>query len=139
MNNKPNFIIDAENFQLVREEVGIGKIKELPNEDASLLAPHIDGHPDTLYVASSGVNLAGDFGVFDSGQQQVAVEWVRHETKPKSDEPECNTYRYLFGLTSDSTCIGIDVTKKPETGQVAKHWTTFDDAVRRHFPDSQDR
>ena len=134
--NKQHFTIDAENFQLVRGDVGIGKIKELPDEDAGLLAPHIDGHLDTLYVASSGVNLAGEIGVFDSGQQQVAIEWVRHETKPRPGEPECNTYRFLFGLTKEGRCIGLDVTQRPVKGQVADHWTTFDDAVRRHFPDS---
>lgn len=133
---KPNFVIDVENFQLVRDEVGVGQIKELPHDVAGLLAPHITGHPDTLYVASSGVNLSCEYGVLDSGEQQVAVEWVRHETRPMPGEPECNVYRYLFGITKDSRCIGLDVTRRPETGQVADHWTTFDDAVNRHFPNS---
>jgi len=131
---KPNFVVDVENFRLVQDEVGIGEIKELSNDDAGLLAPHIDGHPDTLYVAASGVNLSGEYGAFDAGHDQVAIEWVRHEQSPTQGEPECNTYRFLFGLTSDSRCIGLDVTKKPETGQVAEHWTPFEDAVNRHFP-----
>lgn len=134
---RPNFYIDLESFLLVRDEIGIGSIKELPNDDASLLAKHIDGHPDTIYVATSGVNIADQYGVFDSGETQVAVEWVRHETNPQPTEPECNTYRYVFGLKSDKTCIGLDLTKRPETGQVAQHWTTFDDAVNRHFPESE--
>lgn len=133
---QPNFIIDLESFELVRDEVGVGRIKELPTEDASLLAKHIDGHPETLYVAGSGVNLSDQYGVFNRGQNQVAIEWVRHEPNPQTTEPECNSYRYLFGVKSDGTCIGIDVTKRPETGQVAQHWTTFDEAVNRHFPNS---
>jgi hypothetical protein len=131
---KPQFKVDWESFQSIQEEVGIGQIKELPLEDASMLAKHNEPHPDTLYVASSAVNLSNQFGVFESGYNQVAIEWIRHETNPKAGEPECNTYRYLFGITSDKSCIGLDVTQKPETGQVADHWTSFDEAVNRHFP-----
>lgn len=112
------FSVDLESFSLLQNEVGIGKIKELPLSDASILAKHINGHPETLYVACSGLNLSNRFGVFDSGSFQIAIEWVRHETKPQKGEPECNTYRYLFGLKGDQTCVGIDVTKKPQTGQV---------------------
>ena len=69
----------------------------------------------------------------------MAVEWVRFETKPQATEPDINTYRYLFGLTSDGHCVGYDVTEpysSPSTGQVADHWMTFDDVVKRHFPDT---
>ena len=85
MTTQPNFVIDVDNFRLVREEVGMGQIKELSAADAGLVTPHIQGHPETLYVACSGVNLSGKCGVFDSNEQQVAVEWIRHETKPKPE------------------------------------------------------
>lgn len=48
-----NFINQLESFLLGRNHVGIGSTKELPTEDASLLAKHVDGHPETLYVASN--------------------------------------------------------------------------------------
>ena len=77
MHKKANFTVDATNFALVKDEVGVGKIVELPAADASLLAPHIEEHPHTIYVAASGVSLGGQYGVFRIGEQQVAVEWVR--------------------------------------------------------------
>jgi hypothetical protein len=48
-----------------------------------MLAKHIEGHPETLCVASRGVNLSNQYGVLDSGQNQVASEWGRHETRPR--------------------------------------------------------
>ena len=97
---------------------------------------HIEGHPETVYVAASGVNLANEFGVLDAGQEQVAIEWVRTEPNPTLGEPECNTNRYLFGYRDgEDECIGLDITRRPSTGQVADHWTTFDDAYKKHFPD----
>lgn len=138
MQKKPNFIVDSTNFTLLKDEVGIGKIVELSAQDASLLAEHIAGHPHTLYAAASGVCLAGQFGVFQTGEHQVAIEWVRQETKPQPGEPECNTYRYIFGLTTSGECLGYEVTASKAsdtTGQVADHWTTFEEAVKRHFPD----
>lgn len=136
MLRKPNFVVDADCFRLLREDVGIGRIVELSPSESSLIAPHIEHHPDTIYAACSGVNLTGQDGIFRSGEQQLAVEWVRKESKPQLDEPECNAYRYLFGLTLGGDCFGYDVTEQksnPSTGQVADHWTTFDDAVKRHF------
>ncbi len=140
MFRKPNFTADADSFRLLRDEVGIGRIVELSSSEASLVAPHIQGHPETIYTACSGVCLTGQQGCFQSGERQIAVEWVRKESKPQPKEPECNTYRYLFGLTSDGKCLGYDVTQpesSPTTGQVADHWTTFDDVVKRHFPEER--
>jgi hypothetical protein len=138
MQQRPNFIVDPINFTLLKDEVGIGRIVELSAEDASLLAEHIAEHPHTVYAAASGVCLAGQYGVFRRGERQVAIEWVRQETKPQPGEPECNTYRYLFGLTENGKCLGYEVTDSKAsdiTGQVADHWTTFEEAVKRHFPD----
>lgn len=84
--------------------------------------------------------VTGQYGYFQAGERQIAVEWVRKESKPQPNEPECNTYRYLFGLTSNGKCMGYDVTQpesSPETGQVADHWITFDEVVKRHFPEAQ--
>lgn len=138
MQRKPNFTVDVDSFRLLRDEVGIGRIVELSPGEASLIAPHIEGHPETIYTACSGVNLAGQYGIFQAAERQLAIEWVRQESKPKLGEPECNTYRFLFGLTSEGKCLGYDVTK-PEasatTGQVADHWITFDEVVKRHFSD----
>jgi len=136
---KPNFVVDVDSFRLLRDEVGIGRIVELSPAESSLIAPHIQGHPETIYTACSGVNLTGQHGIFQAGEQQLAIEWVRKETKPQQDEPECNTYRYLFGLTPNGECNGYDVTEQKAsstTGQVADHWIEFDEVVKRHFPDA---
>lgn len=142
MLRKPNFTVDADSFRLLRDEVGIGKIVELSSSESSLVAPHIQGHPETIYTACSGVCLTGQQGLFQVGEQQLAVEWVRKESKPQPGEPECNSYRYLFGLTPDGKCLGYDVTRpesSPQTGQVADHWTTFDEVVKRHFPEAESK
>ncbi len=106
MRRKPNFVVDADSFRLLREDVGIGRIVELNPSDSSLIAPHIEHHPETIYAACSGVNLTGKHGVFQSGEQTLAVEWVRKESKPHPTEPECNAYRYIFGLTTNGECFG---------------------------------
>lgn len=138
MPRKPNFIVAPESFRLLRDKVDIGKIVELGAADSSLIAPHIQGHPETIYAACSGVDLTGQYGVFQAGERQLAVEWVRQEGNLQPTELECNTYRYIFGLTPNGNCFGYDVTKplsSPSTGQVADHWITFDEVVRRHFPE----
>lgn len=133
--NRPNFVVKSTiNLELVSSVASDAEIKELPLADASLLAPHIEGHPDSLWVAYSGVQLAGTHGIFDHNHKQVALEWVRHETNPESGEPNTNIYRYIFGWTSDGRAIGLDVTKKPSKGQVADHWEDFDDVLTKHFP-----
>ena len=108
---KINFKADVESFQLLRDDVGIGKIFELKPEDAALLAPHIQSNLDTLYVASSGVNISGASGSLAISGQVIAIEWARLETHQKAKEPEVNVYRYLFGTAADGTCIGYEVTK----------------------------
>lgn len=137
MLKKPNFTVDADSFRLLRDEVGMGKIVELSPSDASLVAPHIQEHPETLYTACSGVCPTEQHGMLQIGDRHLAVEWVRKESRPKANEPECNTYRYLFGLTTDGKCYGYDVTQpesSPQSGQVADHWIAFDEVVDRHFP-----
>jgi len=136
---KSNFTVDADSFRLLRDEVAVGRIVELNSSEASLVAPHISGHPETIYTACIGVCLTDQHGHFLAGERQIAVEWVRKESKLRPTEPECNSYRYLFGLTSDGKCLGYDVTQpksSPETGQVADDWTTFDEVVKRHFPEA---
>ncbi len=116
--------------------VGVGKIKELSSEEVELVAPHIKGNPGTVYSACSGVCLTGQSAYFRSGEQLVAIEWVRQESRPSLGEPECNVYRYLIGLNDSGECVGYEVTKRQSsasTGQVADHWTTFDEVTRRHF------
>ena len=136
MQRQPNFIVDIESFRLIQDEVGIGRIVALSDDDSSLITPHIQGHPETLYTACSGVALSAQHGNFRADGGLVAIEWVRLESKPQPNEPECNAYRYLFGLTADGKCYGYDVTRptaSPFTGQVADHWTTFDEVWNRHF------
>lgn len=133
---KPNFCVDVQSFRLVQNEVDIGEVVELPSSDAGLLAPHINGHPDTIYIACSGLNLAAEVGVLQNGSDAVAIEWVRQEAKPKPSEPETNTYRYVFGLSPDGKCVGYDVTQPysgSDSAQVADHWMDFDDVYKRHF------
>ncbi len=134
---KPNITVDAVNYTLLRGAVGIGKIVELPPEDAGLLAQHIPIHPDTIYAACSGVPVREEQGLFRKGDIVVAIEWVRHETKPVPGEPECNLYRYVFVLSTDGTkCIGFEVTRRKGndgSDQVGDHWTEFDEVFNRHF------
>jgi hypothetical protein len=137
---KPDYIIDPNQFKILQDSIGIGEIVELSNEEVSKLANHIPGHPETIYTACSGYCLANSSGFFDAGTEMVAIEWVRHETTPSeaSNEPEINTYRYLFGITKDGHCMGYNVTAweaAEGTGQVADHWCEFDQVTKRHFPE----
>lgn len=135
MRKQRPFVVDADCCELLIDEVGTAQIVELSVGDASLVAPFIDGSPDTVYAAASGVALSPQHGVFKSGGRQLAIEWVREEPSPSQNEPECNAYRYLFGETPDGRCVGVQVTRKHSGhGQVADHWTAFDDVTRRHFP-----
>jgi hypothetical protein len=137
---RPNFIADADQYLLLRDKVGVGRIVELPPTDAGRVAKHIPAHVETVYVAASGVQLGSDYGVFQRGDRVLGVEWVRTESKPVSGEPECNLYRYLFGLSLDgSACFGYEVTRRygnDGSGQVGDHWTDFDDVFARHFGES---
>ncbi len=136
MPQKPSFFVDVDKFRLLQDEVGIGEIRELTSEEVSLVTTHIKGNPGTVYSACSDVCLTGHSAFLRGGQQLVAIEWVRQESRPKPGEPECNVYRYLFGLNSHGQCVGYEVTESfsdPVTGQVADHWTTFDEVTRRHF------
>jgi hypothetical protein len=87
---KPSFTLDADLFQVLRDEIGTGRIVELGPNESSLVAPHIAEHPETIYAAVSCVALSDQYGVFRSGDIQIAVEWIRHETRPQPKEPECN-------------------------------------------------
>lgn len=111
MIRKANFTVDLDSFHLVRGEVNTGRIIELSSSELSLIAPHIPKHSETIYAACSGVALAGQYEFFKAGETQLSIEWVRIELKPKRDEPECNTYRYLFGLTTDCICLSYDFTE----------------------------
>ena len=138
MKRKPNLVFDLVNFEVLQEKVGVGKIVELSNEEVNLVAPHIKNHPDTVYAAASGVPPSSYDGYFSCSGELLAIEWVRYETNPQQGEPEINTYRYLLGITEEGKCYGYDVTRPysdPDTKQVADHWTTFDEVVKKHFPE----
>lgn len=130
----PNFKVNTTDLELVLSAASDTEIRELSLADASLLARHIEGHFESLWVAYSGVQLAGTHGVFDHNKQQVAIEWVRHETHPQSAEPNTNVYRSIFGWTKAGKAIGIDVTTKPNQGAVANHWEVFESVFNKHFP-----
>lgn len=134
--SKPTITADVENFLLIQDETPVGEIKLTRPEDAGLLAGFFEQSLDTLYIARSGVPLSADSQWFQSGQQLVVFEWVRVESRPKPGEKECNSYRYLFGLTHDGQhCSGIELTNfNPEGGQVAPHHGTLDEIYGRHFP-----
>jgi hypothetical protein len=138
--NKPNFIVDPVNYQLVRGEVGIGRIRELKPNDASLLAHHVGSHSDTLFAASSGVPIQGSSGFFKTSEGMVAVEWVRREPRPnvsgKRIEPETNMNRFIFGIGPDGRCYGYDVTEyEPDVSkvQVGNHWMTLNEVIDRYL------
>ena len=131
------FPIGPEMFFLVRDNVGVGNIVELPPRDAGLLARHIPGRPDTLYVAASGYLAHATDWPFRPGEHVVAFEWVRYETRPAPGEPECNVYRFVFGPAANGTgYCGVTAwgrTPAHQPGQVGDHWTTFDEVFDRHF------
>jgi len=139
---KPRPIVaDADSFRLLRDDVGIGEIRELSPDDASLVAHHLGTHAETFYLAASGVALDTYPSTFRKGQQALAIEWVRREPHPQEDEPELNTNRFLFGLTPDEKhCFGYDVTeKRPNVSkeQVFNHWTTLEELIARLPPASK--
>jgi len=132
MMNHKLFNVDPENFALVRDYIGSDRVCELEKADAGLLLPHVERHPQTIYVAASGVDLGEVYGAFAKCGSQVAIEWVRFEDKRKPNEPECNLHRYLIGPTADGNCCGSEVTGTA-TGQVGDHWTDIDEVASRHF------
>ena len=136
MVRKMRFTADPESFQLLRDDVGIGKVCELSFEDASLLAPHIESHPETIFVAASGVDLADYSGTMLLPERTVAIEWIRQENNPQRTELEANMYRYLFGMISDGTCCGYEIWDRestPQNLQVGDHWMTLDNICSRYL------
>jgi len=131
------FIVNTESFELLRDEVSIGTIKSLSSSDASLVAKHLEHNPHTLYIASSGVNVAGTIGSVSLPQQQmIAIEWVRKEPHPQPTEPEYNMNRYLFGISDDGKCYGYqewDYTSTPDNLQVGDHWMSFESVFQNYF------
>ena len=131
-----NFTADTTSFELLRDEVGIGKVYELTSVDASLLATHIETHPETLYIACSGVDIGGDEGsLLLPDERKVAIEWIREERKPRTNELETNMYRYIFGLTSQGQCIGYeeyDFRSTASNQQVGDHWMSLDELCNRY-------
>lgn len=79
---QPNIIVDQEDFKLLREKISIGTIPEVARGDASMPASELGTHHEKIFVATSGVNIADHPGWFTSGSQQLAVEWVRRESRP---------------------------------------------------------
>lgn len=131
------FLADLTSFKLVANDVGIGKIYELSSQDASLLLPHIGSHPETLYVACSGVDISGSNGTLQAGSRGIAIEWAREETKPTANEPELNIYRYLFGVTADGRCLGCqewEFVSTSDNQQVGDHWMDLNDFCKRFTP-----
>ena len=137
-NPKPT-IIDLENFSILRDELGVGRIKELSAEDAGLLAAHIGQYAETVYVAASGFPFSGEESLFKYGETCIGIEWVRRETNRRPNEPELNSYRYVFGYSpSDNQCWGYDVTEydpvdshsNPIPGQVLDHWIDLERLVQ---------
>jgi hypothetical protein len=70
---KPNFTANADSFILLCQKVDIGQILELDSSEVAQISPHLQGHPETIYIACSGVCLTGQQGCFLSGAQQIAV------------------------------------------------------------------
>ncbi len=132
----PNFIADTVSFELLCDEVGTGSVYELTPEDASLLAPHIASHPETLFIACSGVDIGGGQGnLLLADGKAVAIEWVREERNPVSGEPETNMYRYLFGLTSEGSCVGYeeyDFHSTINNEQLGDHWMSLEELSNRY-------
>jgi len=129
---RPNVVADADHFRLLRDAVGIGVIHELPASVAGLVAPHIAAHCETFFIAASGVGLNRYPEVFQTGERQLAMEWVRREPCPQPEEPELNINRFLFGLTPGGNCFGYDVTEKQpgvSKEQVADHWSTLNQVL----------
>jgi hypothetical protein len=140
---KPNFKGDPENFRIFREDVGSGFVRDILPSDASMLAPYLGSHPETVHIAGSGIPPTQAFD-FKAGEPQVALEWVRREPNPKTalNEPDINVNRFVFGLTTDGKSFhGYDVTEeKPGVSkeQVGDHWMDFYDAAVRYPPDTKD-
>lgn len=136
--DQPNFIVDLDNFCLLRDDVGIGFVRPLTPADASLVATYLAAHDETLFIAGSGgMNLNDYPGRFKVGEQQLAIEWVRREPKPRPGEGELNVHRFVFGITPDGKCHGYDVTEeKPNVSeeQIGNHWSSWEDIFKSYSP-----
>lgn len=134
MYKSKGFEIETENFRLLHESVGSGVIRELMPSDAGLVARHLEMHPETIFIAASGITAPANAYPFRSGEPLLAVEWIREERKPMRDEPECIAYRFIFGQTNVESCWGFDVTQwhgGPSFGQVSDHWMSLQTTAER--------
>ncbi len=133
------FMVDANNLELIVDQVKIGSIIHLPPEITKKIATGLSTNPNAMYFAASGVPISYDYGgAFRHGQNLLAVEMVRYEEYPKQDETRFNLNRYLFGVSSlNDKAYGIDVTtwkSNPTTSQVGNHWDEIDNYIEAHFP-----
>ncbi len=108
------FLVDAENLQILVDDVMTGSIIHLPPNLVSEIAPSLSANPNAMYFAVSGVPILHDYsGSFRQRQTLLGVEMVRYESNPVKtmNEPHFNLNRYVFGIsTADDKAYGIDVT-----------------------------
>ncbi len=139
--NRDYFVVDSESLELLRDEVGTGEVRELRPQDAGLVLSHLASHPETVYIAASGVPPTNHVGFFHHTESQLAIEWTRHETSPSPGEPELNTYRYNLGYGMDGKAYGFKNANadSPTNGQVGDHWMDLETAAERYPADPKRR
>lgn len=125
-------VVDPTDFELIRNEVGVGEIRELRSQDAGLVVPHLASHPETVYIAASGIPPRSHFHPTQLDEASIAIEWVRQETRPLLNEPELNSYRYILASKADGKVYRYETPNVDggADGRVGEHWTTLDRAYR---------
>lgn len=134
---KPNFGGDADDYEIVREDLGFGIIREMTTREADIVAPWVDNNPNVVYVAGSGLPPGSYPSHFGPGGSPFAFEVIRFETNPAPGEPDLNVNRYVVGPDrTGQKFVGYDVTiqpPNPTNGQVADHWSDWGD-IDQKFP-----
>ncbi len=132
---RPNLQGDAENFEVIRQELGFGFISELTSMDMALVAPFAGKMDTFVYCAGSGLAVGSYSEFYGPDERPLAIELIRYEPNPQPNEGPLNINRFVFGPSKDgSRYEGYDVTiyePNPTNGQVGNHWTTWEEVDAR--------
>ncbi len=146
-NREKPIMVDPDNYELIKDEVKVGKITELSVDDASLVLPHLECDMDCASVMTSGIVLSSDsynYGVYGQDQKLYALEVVRIPENggfPTGSKNDSKVNRYVIGISEkDRQIKAYDVTERysnPITDQVGNHHDTFESLFHKYGLDKE--
>lgn len=115
----PKFYITAEQYRML-VPTGSWVINDIPLNLAQGVRDHF-GIQSSLALFTSGIQQPL---IRPEDQVLAGLDWIRHETKPKPNEPELNVYHFAIGSGSNGT---YPVFYCGASGSIAPHWSTLPD------------